>query len=826
VLDSAAPVEGDLCRANRCPPHLRPTTATTRPAGLADVAPLPPAGRKRYEYDPRLDPQLVWSGKAEHLTFDIETVPLHIHERLSPAAIVDSLRTGPVQRSMFADPEFDLNQAVEFYQHPQPWANRLVLGDSLLVMNSLLEREVMAGKVQCIYFDPPYGIRYASNFQPFVTKRDVKEGDDTSLTREPEQIRAFRDTWELGVHSYLTYIRDRLLLMREILVETGSIFVQISDEHVHRVRTVMDEVFGAENFCALIPFVKTSGQADKLLASICDYLIWYAKDQTKVKYRQLYNERSANTLDSAYTWIEEPNGNCRKLTSTELSDESLVPNGRRFMTAILVSQGFRSTTSVPYNFQGKVFNTGHDKHWKVTIEGLNQLVKMNRLIIAGDTLCYKRYAEDFPVVARNNFWNDTVVSTFVAAKLYTVQTATKVIARCILMTTDPGDLVFDPTCGSGTTAFVAEQWGRRWIVCDTSRVALSIARQRLMTATYPYYKLEHPEQGVRGAFNYKKVPHITLGSIANNEPTEPVVLYDQPEVDRSIVRVAGPFSVEAVQPPVLDPDEVDTEGNGAPAAADDAGSYLDRMIEQLRRGGLTVRGQHMPIKRISSLVGASVLHAECDYEQAGKNVTAAVIFGPQYGPLTSGQLQDALNEARGSYDSLIACAFTFDAPAHALLQKATLRPPVIGVAINADLLMGNLLKTSKSSQVFSVFGKPDITLSPPGPEGYTVTVRGVDIYDPNTGDFDASSAEQIAAWFLDTDYDSATFLVCQAYFPTQTPNPWEKIGRALKGGIDPEQFAALQRTTSLPFKVGKHRQCAVKVIDHRGNEVMTVLRLH
>ncbi|MEI6776014.1 MAG: DUF559 domain-containing protein [Chloroflexales bacterium] len=398
-------------------------------------------------------------------------------------------------------------------------------------------------------------------------------------------------------------------------------------------------------------------------------------------------------------------------------------------------------------------------------------------------------------------------------------------------------------CGSGTTAYVAEQWGRRWITCDTSRVALALARQRLMTATFPYYKLAMPESGVRGAFVYKTVPHITLKSIAQNEPSETETLYDQPEIDRSAVRVAGPFTVEAVQPPLLNPDSVDT---AAPASAHAASSYLDQMIESLRRGGLTVRGQHMAITRISPLIGGT-LHAEADYKQAGKTVHAAVVFGPQYGPMISGQLQDALNEARGTYDALIAAAFVFDDQSHGLMQKATLRPPVLGVAINADLLMGNLLKTSKASQVFSVFGKPDVTLervtplNPPASGGrpdtdsprlrgaggvsYTVTVKGVDIYDPNTGEFDASTAEQIAAWFLDTDYDGATFLVRQAYFPAQTPNPWEKISKALKGSIDPDQFAALQRTTSLPFKAGKHKQCAVKVIDMRGNEVMTVIRV-
>jgi len=318
------------------------------------------------------------------------------------------------------------------------------------------------------------------------------------------------------------------------------------------------------------------------------------------------------------------------------------------------------------------------------------------------------------------------------------------------------------------------------------------------------------------AFDVETVPHITFKSIAQNESPETETLYDQPEVDRSAVCVASPFIVDADPP-----SSAAGRGTGGEGA-----TYIDQMIEQLRRGGLTIRGQHVPITRVVPLVGSASLHAEADYFEAGKTVTAAVLFGPQYGPLTSGQLQDAFNEARGSYSALIACGFTFDAPAHALMQKATLRPPIIGVSINADLLMGNLLKTSKASQVFSVFGKPDVQFSPPGSDGYTVAVRGVDVYDPNTGDFEASSADRVAAWFLDTDYDGATFLVRQAYFPSQSPNPWEKISKTLKGSVDSDQFAALQHTVSLPFKADQHRQCAVKVIDHRGHEVMAVLRLH
>jgi len=511
-----------------------------------------------------------------------------------------------------------------------------------------------------------------------------------------------------------------------------------------------------------------------------------------------------------------------------------------------------------------------------------------RATVIGNNLAWKSYRDEFPFKPINNVWTDVRATGFGTAKQYVVETLPGVIERCILMTSDPGDLVFDPTCGSGTTAYVAEQWGRRWITCDTSRVALALARQRLTTATFAYYKLAHTNEGVRGGFVYRTGPRIMPSSIADTQEIDDIYatwtkrldpvreklnrelhqsweewqvprqsdgewsqeaqrvqtewrslynsrqneleaairkhaeqqsLYDQPEIDRAIARVSGPFTVEAVQPPALNPETVDE----ASPPTDDAGNYLDRMSEQLRRAGLTVRNQHVPITRIAPLDGG-VLHAECDYEQGGKIISAAVVFGPQYGPVTSSQLQDALSEARGSYSALIAAGFTFDDQAQALLQKENLRPSVIGVAINADLLMGNLLKTSKSSQVFSVFGKPDVKLDK-GPDGFTATVKGVDVYDPNTGEFDQSSADQIAAWFLDTDYDGATFLVSQAYFPIQTPNPWEKISKALKGFIDPEQFAALQRTTSLPFAPGKHRECAVKVIDHRGNEVMTVLRL-
>jgi adenine-specific DNA-methyltransferase len=611
------------------------------PVGLVTPDTDKDAGKQKYEYDPHLDPQLQWAGKAERTSFEVPTVSLHVHERIDPRTIIEAVRKKEeeLQPSLFERTELPLRQAIEFYKHRQNWTNRLIAGDSTLVMNSLLVKEGMAGQVQMIYFDPPYGIRYGSNFQPFVNKRDVKDGKDEDLTQEPETLKAFRDTWELGIHSYLTYLRDRLLLARDLLSETGSIFVQISDENVHLVRNLMDEIFGAHNFVSLIPFVKTSGQTDKLLSSINDFLIWYGKDKSKTKYRQLYLERADSTLQSAYTWIEESNGSCRKLNSKELSEESPIPQGKRFMSASLFSQGFRPNTSVPYSYRGQTFDPGHDKNWKTTIEGLDCLATKNRLIVAGSTLCYKRYADDFPVVALNNFWDDTVVSTFVAAKLYVVQTATKVVLRCILMTTDPGDLVFDPTCGSGTTVFVAEQWGRRWITCDTSRVAITLAKQRLMTSVFDYYELAKPQEGVSSGFRYKAVPHITLKALANNEPSPPETLYDQPYVDSSRLRVASPFTVEAVPAPTVQSlHEIETTAPEADASIARSGETVrqSELRDELLKTGIRGRhGERLMFSRVEPMSGTRFLHA--DAELIGENgieVSRAVIsFSPEHFPL-------------------------------------------------------------------------------------------------------------------------------------------------------------------------------------------------
>ena len=493
------------------------------PVGLVTAETDRDAGKKAYAYDPHLDPQLQWAGKAEHTSFDVPTVSLHVHERIDPRTIIEATRKrngagAPVQGSLFELPEENppVRSAIEFYQHRHNWSNRLVAGDSLLVMNSLLEKEGMAGKVQMVYIDPPYGIRYGSNFQPFVNRRDVRDGRDEDLTQGPETIKAFRDTWELGIHSYLSYLRDRLLLARELLTESGSCFVQISDENLHHVRELMDEVFGSRNFVSLISYATTSGLGNRNLETAGDYIIWFARDKTKVKSRNIWLDKDMRP-DNAYRFVMLPNGERRPLSREERTGENNLPQGSRiFRYDNLTSPRPLGDGDVrTYEFEGKQYRPGNGT-FKSDLRGLDALKTASRIGPLGNTLSYIRFLDDFPCKRISNIWADTTIAGFASNKRYAVETATKVVQRCIMISTDPGDLVFDPTCGSGTTAYVAEQWGRRWITCDTSRVAISLAKQRLMTAIYDYYELSHPQEGVGSGFSYKTVPHVTLRSIANN----------------------------------------------------------------------------------------------------------------------------------------------------------------------------------------------------------------------------------------------------------------------------------------------------------------------
>ena len=613
------------------------------PVGLVDAKTDAVEGKKTYAYDPHLDPTLVWAGKAERTSFEIPTVSLHVHERIDPRAIIEAVRKKNgkdyAQLSLFGSKTENppLREAIEFYKHAHNWSNRFIAGDSLLVMNSLLEKEGMAGQVQMIYFDPPYGIKYGSNFQPFVNKRDVKDGKDEDLTAEPEMVKAFRDTWELGLHSYLSYLRDRLLLARELLHEFGSVFVQISDENVHHVREICDEIFGPKNFVTQIPFYKTTSQTSEKLPQTKDYLIWYARDSLKTKYRALFLEKTVEAATrTGYDWIEEPSGERRPVTVDDRKQiEELLKAGYRLCSlGGLTSSSGGETTQFEYTFRGRAFRPSKGG-WKTNLAGMKQLEARKRLEIKGNALRYVRYLDDFPAFALTDIWTDVAFGGFVSSeKVYVVQTAERVVQRCLLMTTDPGDLVLDITCGSGTTAFVAEQWGRRWMTCDTSRVALTLAKQRLMTAVFDYFQLAHPDEGVDSGLRYNTVPHVMLKNIANNEPPEQETLYDQPLVDTGKMRVTGPFTVEAVPAPMVkSPGELSGEETAAPMPADESVARSGATIRQdewrsemLRAGIRGKGGQMIQFSRVEPFSGTRWLHADAETKPNGRTSSALTTF--------------------------------------------------------------------------------------------------------------------------------------------------------------------------------------------------------
>jgi adenine-specific DNA-methyltransferase len=510
-----------------------------------------------------LDPQLVWRGKDEQDWSDliVQAPPLYIQEKIHPKVLTDDLlRQTRAERAQEAGAQPDLFadfngiprgvDQTEFYRHEQNWSNRMILGDSLQVMASLAEREGLRGKVQCIYLDPPYGIKFNSNFQWSTTSRDVKDGNVEHITREPEQVKAFRDTWRDGIHSYLTYLRDRLTVARELLSESGSIFVQIGDENVHRVRAVLDEVFGEENRVSQIQVKKSGGATSQYLSGVTDFLIWYAKSLSFLKYRSVFSRRDPEGRGGGYTQFETFDGLSRPATDDELRDGLTNKYGRLMQLITLTSQrqgretGIGSAMGFPIAFSGKEYLPARNRGWTTTKVGIERLSFANRIGVSGNTLRYKRYFDDFAVLPITDFWDD-MQSGSAMDKLYVVQTSERLIERCVLMSTDPGDLVLDPTCGSGTTAYVAEQWGRRWITIDTSRVAFALARARLMGARYPYYLLADSRDGqrkeaeitrsapsnqptrgdLRQGFVYERVPHITLKSIANNAEID--VIWEQ-----------------------------------------------------------------------------------------------------------------------------------------------------------------------------------------------------------------------------------------------------------------------------------------------------------
>jgi len=813
------------------------------PVGLVNPETDKDAPKKTYQYDPHLDPQLVWAGKAEHTSFEVPTVSLHIHERIDPRTIIEAVRkkngTTDNQMSLFSCAEENppLREAVEFYKHKHNWSNRLIAGDSLLVMNSLLEKEGMAGKVQMIYMDPPYGIKYGSNFQPFVNKRDVKDGKDEDLTSEPEMIKAFRDTWELGIHSYLTYMRDRLLLAKQLLHESGSVFVQISDENVHHIRELMDEVFGSKNFVSLITFrKKTMPLGAKTLEGMSDYLVWYSKNKEQIKYRQLYLELNVEG-DHIWKFIEEKNGKRRSMSKEEINNHKLLPVGAKIYRLVSMSPPTFSPESV-YEFEmnAKIYRPSGKGCWLTTKDKMEILKNQRRLQESGRTLNYVYFLDDFPYRKLTNLWEDTAGPS---KRNYVVETSENVIQRCILMTTDPGDLVFDPTCGSGTTAYVAEQWGRRWITCDTSRVALTLAKQRLMTAVFDYYQLAHPEEGVGSGFVYKTVPHITLKSIANNEPPEQETLYDQPYIDNSKARVTGPFTVEAVPAPIAKSlDELETvKASDVSIARSGETLRQSEWRDALLNSGVRGKGgQYIKFSRVEPMSGTRYIQAEAETisENENERHRVFIVFGPEHAPMEQRQVELAIQEAqtlKPNPDIILFAAFQFDPEAAKDIDEINW-PGVtlLRVQMNADLFTDDLKKKRTSNDSFWLLGQPDVRLKKiekgEHKGKFQIEVKGFDYYDTKTGNVISGSDKNIAMWMLDPDYDGRSLFPRQVFFPMASDTEgWSKLAKNLKAEIDPELIEAYRGTVSLPFSAGEYKQCAVKIIDDRGIESLRIIRL-
>ena len=849
--------------------HTDKKRANNPPVGLVTPDTDKDAGRKTYAHDPHIDPQLSWAGKAEHTSFEVPTVSLHVHERIDPRTVVEAVRKrngAELQQSLFATPEENppIRQAIDFYRHRHNWSNRLIAGDSLLVMNSLLEKEGLGGKVQTVYMDPPYGIRYGSNFQPFVNRREVTDGKDDDLTGEPEQIRAFRDTWELGIHSYLTYLRDRLLLARDLLHESGSCFVQIGKENVHRVGAVMDEVFGAGNRVATISYATTGGSSANTLPEVADYLLWYAKDRQRVKYRQLYEPLTRAEVIEFFSWhvmVELPDGQCRKPTPEECFDphRHLPKNARLYQRMPLSSRGTSKTgRSEPYEWKGRVFPCPTGQQWRVSREGMDRLSELGRLeALEGQTsLRWKQYEDEVPGRRITNVWPAPMSPK---EKRYVVQTDTKAIQRCILMTTDPGDLVLDPTCGSGTTAHVAEQWGRRWVACDTSRVAVTIARQRLMAANFDYYELAHPDEGVGSGFRYRGVTAVSARTLAYDEPPNETLLYDQPYSDRKKARVTGPFTVEAVPAPVVKPiddieDGVEDSHSDPPLPADQSiarsGETLrqsDWRDELLKTGIRGKAGQHISFARLEPLPGITWLHVEgetrpndtgADGVQEGGtawNAERVVIsFGPDHTPLEQRQVALAIEDAQTLVPRpkvIVFAAFQFDPEAAKDIDE-TKWPGVtlLKAQMNADLLTEDLKRKRAGNESFWLIGQPDVKIEQIADGEHAgkhrVSVQGFDYYNTKTGGVESGGREHIALWMLDPDYDGRSLFPRQVFFPMAgVKDGWSRLARNLKAEIDQGLIEAYRGTVSLPFESGEHRRAAVKIVDDRGIESLKIVEV-
>lgn len=966
-------------------------TAQKRPLTEAEAKALAEALKSQ-------QPWLEWAGKKEEHdrgALSVNPVALHLHERISAKAIVRAAMRQDVEQSLFAAAEADYAKAVQFYKHDVDWSNRLIMGDSLEVMSSLARREGLGGKVQMIFMDPPYGISFKTNFQPQFDKASATD-KDSGVNREPEMVRAYRDTWHLGIHSYLSYMRDRLIVAKELLADTGSIFVQISDENLHRVRDLLDAVFSADNYCTVIQFVKTSKSSSSGLSVTTDYLIWYAKNKEQRKFNRIYGTHDGD--DSDFDFIERDTG------AFDVRQDEKDRQGDLLKLDDSTSQG-ASSSPQKFEYEGQEFAPGADRHFSQRVpDGMTRLGKAGYLQRKGSHLFVRNYLRSSKLPTITALWLDTQMGGFrrKSEKLYVVQTVEKVIQRCMLMTTDPGDLVLDPTCGSGTTAAVAEQWGRRWITTDTSRVAIAIARQRLLTAKFDYYRTrgspndgepilaDNPGKG----FIYETVPRIALKSIAQNQNLDPIFtkhepildaaltksnaalgkvtddhrkalcgklaakavhdglsnltdaddrrwllpgtkpatlsealdkafrsagkkpptakqvqaaaecipkraevgkssvpangvgwehwqvpfdaddawpaelqqavvayrkawrakmdevndciaksadheeLVDKPEPVPGVTRVSGPFTVEGVIPEEMAltedgiKDLTPNEDDDGDAAGDlqNIHAYLKGMVDAIRTDGLTFpnnkKGTFAEVSPLYEGGALDALHADGFWSDDSKKAEpVAIAFGPQYGPITARQAEDCIHAAT-RYRHLVLAGFSFAPEAAAIVAEQShpkLKIHLANIRPDMNESMKGLLKETPNSQLFSVFGLPEIEVKQDKDGKHIVTLKGVDIFDPVENTVRSTGASKVAAWFLDSDFDNRCFCTCQAFFPNQ--DAWGKIAKALGSAGNEEAFEAFKGTESLPFEAGEHKRVAVKVIDPRGNEVMTVRKL-
>jgi adenine-specific DNA-methyltransferase len=809
-----------------------PKRANNPQAGLVSNALDSKPKKKIYQHDPYIDPTLSWAGKAENMSFDVDTVSLHIHERIDPKRIIKQVlkkteNSVNPQPSLFEQLTETLSteREFDFYGHTKNWSNRLIAGDSLLVMNSLLEKEQMIGKVQMIYIDPPYGITFNSNFQPFTNKKDVKDKDDASIPAEPEMIKAFRDTWELGIHSYLTHLKDRLLLSKEMLYESGSIFVQINEENLVYVREILSEVFGLQNYVSTIITTKPSGIAAGIMPSAADFVIWFAKDKEKMKVHSIFDFDEDAISDRDFFYYEKENGEEIKVLSNEKFDKSR----RYFRLTKLIAAGYTASCDFEIDFNGKKFLPAKGHSWRTNKAGIQVIIEKNRIREKGSTLYYKEYLDDFGLVKMNNIWEKASSAN---DKIYVVQTSTKIISRCLLMTTDPGDLVMDITCGSGTTAYVAEQWGRRWITCDTSRVAIQLAKQRLMTAKFDYYELASYEEGISSGLKYKSIPHITLASLANNETIKQETLYDQPFLEKKKIRVAGPFTVEAVPGIRTKPidgnlPDVSDSTNPTNPISEKLNDYLDN----IRISG--IRSYHndgMTFNSVEVAEGFAEIHAFGTIDTNTVSKKCAIVFGPDYAPMEQTQIERTMDEIREMDKKpqlVIFCSFAFDPEASKDIDNIKIADlQILKAQMNTDLLTKDLKKKANTNKPFWLIGEPDIEVVRLEDGKYQIEVKGFDCYDPSNQELKSCGSEKISMWMLDTDYDNRSIFPAQIFFPMRDEKrDWTKLAKALNGNVDEELLEQYTGTVSIPFSLGDKKTIAVKIVDDRGVEMLIVKKL-